>query len=235
MKLIPNEMELNMRKIINICAIVAISFGLYLAFTYKEPRNGFLVVGEKQSIQHIKNEHQNEIKSVDVYRVKTTKSNDKSVFIMDQKTAENVIKKGILRQTDNDRGVATSNPISSLPTMKNGEGIVFANNQNENIKKLVIGDHEIQVRYGSNTWFGHERNADFEDIILIVDDATFIQISVKEIYMGIIELNKVYGNNHGVVDMNNAQSVQIEQEFTKLTNATTDKFRFLESLSIINQ
>ncbi|WP_289139185.1 lipoprotein BA_5634 family protein [uncultured Brevibacillus sp.] len=224
-----------MRKIINICAIVAILFGLYLAFTYKEPRNGFLVVGEKQAIQHIKNEHQNEIKSVDVYSVKITKSNDKSVFIMKQKTAENVIKKGVLRETDNDRGIATSNPIRSLPTMINGEGVVLSNNQNENLKKLVIGDHEIRVSYGSNTWFGHERNADFEDMILIVDDATFNQISVDEIYMGIIELNKVYGNNHGIVDMNNGKSVQIEKEFTKLTKGTTGQFRFLKGLSIINQ
>ncbi|WP_275052356.1 lipoprotein BA_5634 family protein [Brevibacillus laterosporus] len=82
-----------MRKIINICVIAAVLFGVYLTFIYKEPRNGILMLGDKQALQNIKNEHNSEIKSVDLYKVKTTKSDGTSIFIMDQKTSENVIKK----------------------------------------------------------------------------------------------------------------------------------------------
>ena len=44
----------------------------------------------------------------------------------------------------------------------------------------------------------------------------FNQIPIQETYMGIFELNKVYGNNHGVVDTEDKNSVQVEKEFQKL-------------------
>ncbi|MFB0832107.1 lipoprotein BA_5634 family protein [Brevibacillus laterosporus] len=221
-----------MRKIINICVIAAVLFGFYLTFIYKEPRNGILMVGDKQALQHIKNEHNNEIKSVDLYKVKTTKSDGKSVFIMDQKTTKDVIKKGVLRE-GNSRGVATSDPFQSLPKVKNGEAVLFADKENENLKKMVIDGKEIPVRYDSNTWFGHYRDSEYEEVILTVDDSTFNQIPSKETYMGIFTLNKVYGNNHGIVDTNDAKSVQTEKEFMQLTESRSINVHFLKGLSIL--
>ncbi|WP_232698450.1 lipoprotein BA_5634 family protein [Brevibacillus daliensis] len=221
-----------MRKIINVCVIGAVLFGLYLAFTFKEPRNGILMLGDKQALQEIKNEHKSEIKSVDLYKVKTAENDGKSVFIMDQHTAESVIKKGVLREGE-DRDISVSDSIHSLPKMTNSEAVLFADKKNENLKKVVVADKEIPVRYDSNTWFGHTRDSKYEELILIVNDYTFNQIPVKETYMGIFKLNKVYGNNHGIVDTNNAKSVQTEKEFTKLIKSKTAGTQFLEGLSII--
>ncbi|MED1789731.1 lipoprotein BA_5634 family protein [Brevibacillus laterosporus] len=220
-----------MRKIINICVIAAVLFGVYLTFIYKEPRNGILMLGDKQALQNIKNEHNSEIKSVDLYKVKTTKSDGTSIFIMDQKTSENVIKKGILR-TESNQGAATSDPIHSLPKVTNGEAVLFSDKKNENLKKITIDGKEIPVRYDSNTWFGHYRNLEYEEVILIADDSTFNQIPSKETYMGIFTLNKVYGNNHGIVDTNDAKSVQTEKEFMKLTESRSVNVHFLKGLSI---
>ncbi|CAH8712274.1 hypothetical protein M5W83_06655 [Paenibacillus thiaminolyticus] len=63
------------------------------------------------------------------------------------------------------------------------------------------------------TQLGHIRNSEYEDIILIVNDSTFNQIQLHDRYIGIFELNKVYGNNHGIVDMYDPQSIQVEQSF----------------------
>ncbi len=38
----------------NLCVIGVIIFGLYLAFTFTEPRNGILILGDKQIIEEIK-------------------------------------------------------------------------------------------------------------------------------------------------------------------------------------
>ncbi|CAH8712283.1 lipoprotein BA_5634 family protein [Paenibacillus thiaminolyticus] len=222
-----------MRIIIHLCTIAALLFGFYFAYTFKEPRNGMLMIGEKEALQDIKNQHNADINSVDISKVKTMKNEGQSVFIMDQKTAQDVSKKGVLRKSDNDRGGASSDPIDSLPTMINDEAILFSDNKNEKLKKMVLGDREIQIRYDSNTWLGHSRNSEYEDIILIVNPSTFHQIPLQDTYIGIFELNKVYGNNHGIVDMYDRQSVQLEEEFTKLTKSKTNSAQLLEGLSIL--
>lgn len=53
--------------------------------------------------------------------------------------------------------------------------------------------------------------------------------------MGVFELNKVYGNNHGVVDTEDKKSVQVENAFQKLIESKKDNSQFLEGLSIIKQ
>ncbi|WP_255298742.1 hypothetical protein [Bacillus cereus] len=61
----------------------------------------------------------------------------------------------------------------------------------------------------------------------------FTQIPIQETYMEIFELNKVYGNNHGVVDTEDKNSVQVEKEFQKIIESRKDNSQFLEALSII--
>ncbi|HDV8361491.1 TPA: hypothetical protein RKT18_002527 [Bacillus cereus] len=221
-----------MRKIINLCMIGALLFGLYLAFTPKEPRNGILMLGDKQALQDIRSENKSEIKSIDLYKVKTVQYNGESVFIMDQKTGEAVIKKGILREGE-DHFTPISDPIKSMPKITNDNAVLFAGEKSKNIKRVVIADKEIPVKYDSNTWFGHYRNSNYEQCILIVNNSMFNQIPIQETYMGIFELNKVYGNNHGVVDTEDKNSVQVEKEFQKIIESRKDNSQFLEALSII--
>ncbi|WP_257154148.1 hypothetical protein [Bacillus cereus] len=61
----------------------------------------------------------------------------------------------------------------------------------------------------------------------------FTQIPIQETYMEIFELNKVYGNNHGVVDTEDKNSVQVEKEFQKIIRSRKDDLQFLELLSTI--
>ncbi|MFB5553296.1 lipoprotein BA_5634 family protein [Bacillus cereus] len=223
-----------MRIIINLCMIGTLLFGLYLAFTPKEPRNGILMLGDKQALQDIRSENKSEIKSIDLYKVKTAQYNGESVFIMDQKTGEAVMKKGILREGE-DHFTPISDPIKSMPKISNDNAVLFAGEKNKNIKKVVIAGKEIPVKYDSNTWFGHYRNSNYEQCILIVNNSMFTQIPIQETYMGIFELNKVYGNNHGVVDNKDKKSVQVEKEFQKLIESRKDNSQFLDGLSIIKQ
>ncbi|EJR22866.1 MULTISPECIES: hypothetical protein [Bacillus] len=61
----------------------------------------------------------------------------------------------------------------------------------------------------------------------------FTQIPIQETYMEIFELNKVYGNNHGVVDTEDKNSVQVEKEFQKIIRSRKDDLQFSELLSAI--
>ncbi|MED3801714.1 lipoprotein BA_5634 family protein [Lysinibacillus xylanilyticus] len=217
----------------NLCAIGAILFGLYLAFTFNEPRNGILILSNKQTIEEIKVEQKNKVKTTDLYKVKITEDNGRSVLIMDQKTAKAIALKGVLREGENSNFL-DSNPIYSLPAIKNNDAILFADNSYQNQKEIKIGDKELTVSYEGNTWFGHYRDTAYEEVIVIVKNTIFDQIPVEEIDMGILELNKVYGNNNGIVDTNIPKSVNAEKEFTRIFESHSDSIKFSQGLSIIN-
>ena len=216
----------------NLCVFGAVLFGLYLAFTFTEPRNGILILGDNQSIEEIKVEQKNKVKSIDLYKVKITKHNGHPVLIMNQKTAKAIVTKGVLREGENSN-IAVSDPIHSLPEIKNNDAVLLADKKYQDQKEIKIADKEITVSYGGNTWFGHSRDMANEEIILIVNNSIFNQIPVEEIDMGILELNKVYGNNNGIVDMNDAKSVQIEKEFTQIYESKSNSIQFSKGLSII--
>ncbi|RJG22488.1 hypothetical protein DQX05_17720 [Paenibacillus thiaminolyticus] len=62
-------MEVKNRIIVQLCTIAALLFGFYFAYTFKEPRNGMQMIGEEEALQDIKNQHNADIKSVDIYTV----------------------------------------------------------------------------------------------------------------------------------------------------------------------
>lgn len=216
----------------NLCVFGAVLFGLYLAFTFTEPRNGILILGDKQTIEEIKVEQKNKVKSMDLFKVKITKQDGHSVLIMDQKTAKDIVAKGVLREGENSN-IPVSDPIHSLPEIKNNDAVLLADKIYQNQKDIKIADKEMTVDYGGNIWFGHNRDFEYEEFILIVNNSKFDQIPVEEIDMGILELNKVYGNNNGIVDMNDAKSVQIEKEFTQIYESKSNSIQFFKGLSII--
>ncbi|MFC9539064.1 lipoprotein BA_5634 family protein [Lysinibacillus sp. NPDC056959] len=216
----------------NLCVIGAILFGLYLAFTSTEPRNGILILGDKQTIEEIKVDQKDKVKSIDLYKVKITKHNGHPVLIMDQKTAKDIVTKGVLREGENSN-IAVSDPIHSLPEIKNNDAVLLADKKYQNQKEIKIADREITVSYGGNTWFGHSRDMAKEEVILIVNNSIFNQIPVEEIDMGILELYKDYGNNNGIVDMNAAKSVRTENEFTQIFESHSNGIKCSKGLSII--
>ncbi len=151
---------------------------------------------------------------------------------MNERTAKDIVTKGVLREGENSN-IAVSEPIHSLPELKNNDALLLADKKYQNQKDIKIADKEITVGYGGNIWFGHSRDFENEGFILIVNNSKFNEISVEEIDMGILELNKVYGNNNGIVDMNDAKSVQIEKEFTQIYESNSNSIQFLKGLSII--
>lgn len=216
----------------NLCVFGAVLFGLYLAFTFTEPRNGILILGDKHTIEKIKVDQKSKVKSTDFYKVKITKHDGHPVLIMDQKTAKDIVTKGVLREGENSN-IAVSEPIHSLPEIKNNDALLLADKKYQSQKEIKIADKEITVSYGGNTWFGHSRDMESEEVILIVNNSIFNRIPVEEIDMGILELNKVYGNNNGIVDMNDARSVKAENEFTQIFESNSDGIKFSKGLSII--
>lgn len=226
-----------MRKVLKVCMAGIVSASMLGACSFgkkEEPRNGALLIGEEQPLKEIANQHKNEIKSNDLFKVKRTETDGKQVLIMNQKTAENVVEKGILRESDNARDLNSSNPITSLPTVPKGKAVMFTNPQNKTINKITVNNKKINVQYESNTWFGHERTSKYEDIILILDNTTFEEVPATETFMEILHFNKSYGEDK-VYSGGDVKAVQAWNEWEKLTKGMVKQVNTFDIVSITKE
>ena len=155
-------------------------------------------MGEEQSLKEIVSQHKSEIKTNTLYKVKKAETGGKQLLIMERKTAEKMVEIGVLRESDNDNEVWSSDPIKSLPSAPKGKAVLLASKKNKKIKELTINEKKIEVQYASDTWFGHYRNSDYEELIVIVDNTTFNQIPVNETSIGefFISINRMVKIDH---------------------------------------
>ncbi|NIL29102.1 lipoprotein BA_5634 family protein [Bacillus thuringiensis] len=226
-----------MKKVMKLCTVGIVSLSMLGACSFgekEEPRNGALLIGEEQPLKEIVNQHKSEIKSNDLYKVKRTESNGKQILIMNQKTAEDVVKNGILRESDNDKDINSSDPISSLPNIPKGKALMFTNPKNKDINEITLNGKKINVRYESNTWLGHERTSNYEDIILILDNATYEEVPVSEKYMETLQFKKSYGEDKPY-NSDDVKAVQAQTEWTKLTKDMKNKVESFDTVSIIKK
>ncbi|HFK1714353.1 lipoprotein BA_5634 family protein [Bacillus cereus] len=226
-----------MKKVINLCMVGIVSISVLGACSFgkkEEPRNGALLIGEEQPLKEIVAQNKSEIKSNDLYKVKRVESDGKQVLIMNQKTAESVVKKGVLRESDNDDDTNSSDPIYSLPTIPKGKAMMFTRKKNKDIKEIKVNDKKIDVQYDKDVWIGHERTSDYEEVILIVDNETFNELPTTETNMEILQFNKSYGEDKPF-NQDDAEAMQKETEFNKLTKDMKEQVDLIDTLSIIKK
>ncbi|MBW3496597.1 lipoprotein BA_5634 family protein [Bacillus sp. FDAARGOS_1420] len=226
-----------MKKILSICGmgllVISILGACSLFGGNKEPRNGLMLLGEQQALKKIETEHKKEIKSATFYKVKQEENNGKKMFIMNEKTAAGIVKRGILREKDNDDNMRNSTPISSLPKIKDKEALVFADPKHKDIKNVEVNGIKMQAKYENNSGFGFPRwDQQKEELLLVVDNATFQKIPSPEIDMSIVELNKTYGENKAS-SIDDIEAVQAQNEWEKLTKSIQDDVKSVIDISIM--
>ncbi|MBW3496730.1 lipoprotein BA_5634 family protein [Bacillus sp. FDAARGOS_1420] len=223
-----------MKKILSICGmgllVISILGACSLFGGNKAPLNGLMLLGEEQTLKKIETEHKKEIKSAAFYKVKQEENNGMKMFIMNEKTAKEIVKRGILREKDDDGYMSTSTPLSSLPKIKDKEALVFADPKHKDIKKVEMSGTEIQTKYKSNSDFGFPK--DKEELLLVVDNAMFQKIPSPEIDMSIIELNKTYGEDKAIT-ADDIEAVQAQNELKKLTKSIQDDVKDVIWISIM--
>jgi hypothetical protein len=201
----------------------------------KEPLNGLMLLGEEQTLKKIETEHKKEIKSAAFYKIKQVEYDGEQAFIMDKETAKKkkVMDRGILRKRDNSNDMISSAPLFSLPASGKDEGILFANKDKKDVKTVVLNGTKVNVKYDSDTWFGHMRGK-FDKIIVIVDNSAFQKIPATEIDMSIVELNKTYGENKPS-SSDDVEEAQDANEFEKLVKNMVSDVKLSMPISIIKQ
>ncbi|HDR7454973.1 lipoprotein BA_5634 family protein [Bacillus cereus] len=226
-----------MKKILSICGIGIFLISMLGACSLfggnKEPNNGLLLLGEEQALKAVGKKHKKEIKSAIFYKAKQAESGGKQVFMLNEQTAQKIVKRGILREKDDDGYMSTSTPVSSLPKIKDKKALVFADPKHKDIQNMEVNGMMIQTKYESNSIIGgFPRGKKSEELLLVVDNATFQKIPSPEIDMSVMELNKTYGENKSV-NTKDIEAVQAQNELIKLIESIQGDVTSVTPISIL--
>ncbi|HGA1022240.1 TPA: lipoprotein BA_5634 family protein [Bacillus cereus] len=237
-----------MKKVIKLYIVGIVSISILGACSFEkteEPRNGAVIIGEEQQLKDIVNKHKSDIISNDLYKVKRAETTikvkrknkerieKKQILIIDQKTAEGVMEKGVLRKT-NHQGVTNYGPITSLPAIPKGKVVMFTSNRDKEIKEIKVNDMKINVQYKDDISLGRSRNSAYEDMVLIADAITFKDLPGTETYMEILHFNKSYGENKSY-NSDDAEAVQAWNKWVKFTKDMNENVNLFDTVSIIKK
>jgi len=142
-----------------------------------------------------------------------------NLLFISRTTAEEMNKKGLIRERDNNSGLPSSVPIDSLPKRKKDEIILFANKEYKDLKELTFDEKKMNVQYKGDVWLSPYRGGSNE-ILLIVDDTLFKEINGKEKTRQILSFNKSFGNLNLV---NQGKAPELSKEIDKINTVLGNK------------
>lgn len=138
-----------------------------------------------------------------------------NLLFISRTTAEQMNKKGLIRERDNNEGLTSSVPIDSLPKIAKDETILFANKEYKDLKELTFDEKKMNVQYKGDVWLSPYRGGS-NVILLIVDDTLFKEINGKEKTRQILSFNKSFGNLNLV---NQGKAPELTKEINKVNTA----------------
>ena len=169
-----------MRKLVRIGLAAAISFGALSGCSLLGKENGIIAYGSEQQVNTVIDKNKNGIKEKNTYKMKLTILEDKKVLVMDKKTGEELVKKGLLKKVDKDDNTEA---IDKLPAVTSDQGVLFTKEKVENV--TIDG---AKLKYEGNTIIGHNRA--YADMFAIVDDAAYGNMKGEEKYVGVLRYDK---------------------------------------------
>lgn len=112
--------------------------------------------------------------------MKRTILEGKKVLVMDKKTGEELVKKGLLKKVDNDDDTEA---VHKLPVVSSNQGVLFAKEKVENVTT-----DGAKLKYEGNTIIGNGRA--YADMFTIVDDAAYGNVKGEEKSVGVLKYDK---------------------------------------------
>ncbi|MGG3522805.1 lipoprotein BA_5634 family protein [Bacillus pseudomycoides] len=169
-----------MKKLVRIGLAAVISLGALSGCSLLAKENGIIAYGSEQQVTTVIDKNKNDIKEKNTYKMKLTILEDKKVLVMDKKTGEELVKKGLLKKVDKDDDTKA---IDKLPAVTSDQGVLFAKEKVENV--TIDG---AKLKYEGNTIIGHNRA--YADMFAIVDDAAYENVKGEEKSVAVLRYDK---------------------------------------------
>lgn len=170
--------------------ILLISFSACSKKDNSFPANGVLIIGNKNNISPIINRYQEITKENEVFSVKKGEVGNGKVLILNESTAQALIKEKLFRKQDN----GSDYIIDTLPKFPKEGSLLFTNEDDKTMKSIKIGGEEIPVTYDSDAWIGNNRNYSTEWYMIVAKNSVYKEIKANEMKMHLLHLEKSLGD-----------------------------------------
>ncbi|MFJ8414332.1 lipoprotein BA_5634 family protein [Bacillus paramycoides] len=171
--------------------ILLISFSACSKNENRFPANGVLIIGEDNKISPIINRYQEITKENEAFSVKTGTYGKGQVLILNESTAQALIKTKIFRKRDNG---SNFKPIDTLPNFPKEGSLLFTHKDEKTLKSIELEGKEIPVKYDSDAWIGNERDYPTQWYVIVAKNSVYKEIKANETKMQLLHLKKSLGD-----------------------------------------
>ncbi len=154
------------------------------------PANGLLIIGDENKISPIINRYQEITKENEVFSVKKGTYGNGQVLILNESTAQALIKEKVFRKRDN----GSNYIIDTLPKFPKEGSLLFTHEDEKNMKSIELEGKEIPVSYDSDAWIGNTRKYPTQWYVIVAQNSVYKEIKVNETKMHLLHLKKSLGD-----------------------------------------
>lgn len=184
-----NEMKRTLT-IFMLTILLLISFSACSKKENPFPANGVLIIGDENNISPIINRYQEITEENEVFSVKKGEVGNGNVLILNESTAQALIKEKLFRKQDN----GSNYIIDTLPKFPKEGALLFTSEDNKTMKSIKIGEEEIPVTYDSDAWIGNNRKYSTEWYMIVAKNSVYKEIKANEMKMHLLHLKKSLGD-----------------------------------------
>ncbi|PEC82066.1 hypothetical protein COK00_18545 [Bacillus cereus] len=164
------------------------------------PANGVLIIGDENNASTVMSRYKENTKEHEAFSVKTGRFDQNRVLILNESTAQAMIKANIFRKRDHS---SFSKPLDKLPNFSKESSLLFINEEEKNIKSIEIEGKEIPVTYDSDAWFGNKRDYGALWYIIVAKNSVYKEIIANETTMQLLHLKKSLGDEKPKISTDN--------------------------------
>lgn len=195
------------------------------------PANGLLIIGNENKISPIINRYQEITKENEVFSVKTGTYGNGQVLILNESTAQALIKAKVFRKRDNGSNFM---PVNTLPKFPKEGSLLFAQEDEKTLKSIKLEGKEVPVIYNSDAWIGNKRNYPTQWYVIVSKNNIYKEIKANETKMHLLQLKKSLGDENPKMSTDNTlvnENVKVRKLIKDFEGEVSVQFLTIEEKS----
>ncbi|KZE04739.1 hypothetical protein ABH953_003247 [Bacillus sp. RC236] len=195
------------------------------------PANGLLIIGNENKISPIINRYQEITKENEVFSVKTGTYGNGQVLILNESTAQALIKAKVFRKRDNGSNFM---PVNTLPKFPKEGSLLFAQEDEKTLKSIKLEGKEVPVIYNSDAWIGNKRNYPTQWYVIVSKNNIYKEIKANETKMHLLQLKKSLGDEKPKMSTDNTlvnENVKVRKLIKDFEGEVSVQFLTIEEKS----
>lgn len=192
------------------------------------PANGLIIIGDENKASPIISRYQEITKENEVFSVKKSKYGNGQVLILNESTAQAMIKANVFRKRDNGSNLKL---IDKLPKFPKEGSLLFTHEDEKSMKSIELEGKEIPVSYDSDAWIGNTRKYPTQWYVMVSKNSVYKEIKANETKMHLLHLKQSLGDEKPKMSTDNTlvnENVKVKKLIKGLEEELSFQFVTIE-------